>query len=192
MQHSHVHRFPDGIPLLVVVGDADGRAIRRRRTESGDEPHRIDRECRRTESGDSGWGEGESRLREGEVVANYEPDGGSGRARADQGQGRTGGTVLYAGKGHRLGYAQRPTEESRGEAPSTPPRAAQPRGGTAGSVFRPFPSPPTSAVDLDRSVRSTGCGLAISERSYAEHAETCTNPQECTRPPLVFLSLIHI
>ena len=217
MQHSHVHRFPEGIPLLVVVGDADGRAIRRRRTESGDEPHRIDREWRRTESGDSGWGEGDSRWNEGGLVANYVPDGGSGgcdrakqghtagttlssgdsgrgygpgggsgRARADQGQGRTGGTVLYAGKGHRLGYAQRPTEESRGEAPSTPPRAAQPRGGTAGSVFRPFPSPPTSAVDLDRSVRSTGCGLAISERSYAEHAETCTNPQECTLPPLVF------
>ena len=65
MQHSHVHRFPEGIPLLVVVGDADGRAIRRRRTESGDEPHRIDRECRRTESGDSGWGEGQSRWDEG-------------------------------------------------------------------------------------------------------------------------------
>ena len=61
MHHTHVHRFPAGLPLWVVVGNAAGdydvTTNRFRRPDSG--------EGRRTESGDSGWGEGQSRWDEG-------------------------------------------------------------------------------------------------------------------------------
>ena len=126
MEHTHVHRFPEGIPVCVVVGDAamyDATTNRFRCPDSG--------EGRRTESGDNGWGEGDSRWDEGGLTPGL-PDGGSGAMRAGHGNG-----CHACGQWQEPPPVPVPTDESRGAATPSPPSAAvSPPCGQHASAFR--------------------------------------------------------